>query len=276
MEALLALVVAIPIGVLGGLIGLGGAEFRLPVLVGLFKRSARQAVPINLAISLITLITSLVIRLRVLPDFPYPSLLTPISSLIFGGVIFAFVGAGLISQIPVHRLEALIRYFLVMIGVLLLTEGLFSLPVGHLLQNSFWVQGVVGVVCGAVIGIVSSTLGVAGGELIIPTLIFIFGIDVKLAGTASLMVSLPTVATGILRYARRGMYQERREWFTLITPMGAGSVVGAVLGGVLMGMVSGQWLKVILGLVLIISAIRMFMHHHQSQNNTTEKAGKPS
>lgn len=267
MDAFFALIVAIPIGLLGGLIGLGGAEFRLPVLVGVFKRSARQAVPINLAISLMTLVSSLFIRLKVLPEFPYASLWLPIGTLILGGVVFAFLGAGWISQIPLHRLEALIRYFLILIGVLLLIEGVFSFPVGHLLQASPWVQGIVGILCGAIIGVVSSTLGVAGGELIIPTLIFIFGIDVKLAGTASLMISLPTVVTGIIRYARKGLYRERKEWYTLIGPMGLGSIAGAILGGILVGTISGQWLKVILGLVLIASAVRMFIHHHQSQNS---------
>jgi hypothetical protein len=36
---------AVPIAVLGGLIGLGGAEFRLPVLAGPLGYSARRAVP---------------------------------------------------------------------------------------------------------------------------------------------------------------------------------------------------------------------------------------
>ncbi len=51
-----------PIGLLGGLIGLGGAEFRLPVLVGAFGYAARRAVALNLAISLITVVSALVIR----------------------------------------------------------------------------------------------------------------------------------------------------------------------------------------------------------------------
>ena len=41
------------IGALGGLIGLGGAEFRLPLLIGLFGFAALQAVILNKAISLI-------------------------------------------------------------------------------------------------------------------------------------------------------------------------------------------------------------------------------
>ena len=35
------------IAILGGLVGLGGAEFRLPVLIGVFAVGARRAVPLN-------------------------------------------------------------------------------------------------------------------------------------------------------------------------------------------------------------------------------------
>jgi uncharacterized protein len=38
-------------------------------------------------------------------------------------------------------------------------------------------------VCGLAIGLVSSLLGVAGGELIIPTSVFAFGADIKTAWT---------------------------------------------------------------------------------------------
>ncbi len=45
----------VPIGGLGGLIGLGGGEFRLPVLMYGIGFDARSAVPLNLLTSLITL-----------------------------------------------------------------------------------------------------------------------------------------------------------------------------------------------------------------------------
>ena len=41
------------VGVLGGLIGLGGAEFRLPLLIGIFGFLALQAVILNKALSLV-------------------------------------------------------------------------------------------------------------------------------------------------------------------------------------------------------------------------------
>ena len=43
------------IGTLGGLIGLGGAEFRLPLLIGIFQFAALEAVILNKAASLMAL-----------------------------------------------------------------------------------------------------------------------------------------------------------------------------------------------------------------------------
>ena len=46
---------AVPIGGLAGLIGLGGGEFRLPVLTHVIGFPPKEAIPLNLMISLATL-----------------------------------------------------------------------------------------------------------------------------------------------------------------------------------------------------------------------------
>ena len=55
------------IGTLGGLIGLGGAEFRLPLLIGLFGFGALEAVILNKALSLVVVATALPFRAAVVP-----------------------------------------------------------------------------------------------------------------------------------------------------------------------------------------------------------------
>jgi uncharacterized membrane protein YfcA len=50
------------IGILGGLIGLGGAEFRLPVLMGVFKYRTLRAIVLNLVVSLVTVVFSFIFR----------------------------------------------------------------------------------------------------------------------------------------------------------------------------------------------------------------------
>ncbi|WP_414518655.1 TSUP family transporter [Nostoc sp. PCC 9305] len=111
---------------------------------------------------------------------------------------------------------------------------------------------------GLAIGLVSSLLGVAGGEAIIPTLVFAFGADIKTAGTASLIVSLPTVLVGVIKYASRGAFADRTVLGNTIAPMGVGSVIGAIIGGMLVGIVPPRILKVTLGIILNISAFRVF------------------
>jgi uncharacterized membrane protein YfcA len=53
MRPFLNALVGFVVGVAGGLIGLGGAELRLPYLVGMLRLTPHQAVPINLAVSLL-------------------------------------------------------------------------------------------------------------------------------------------------------------------------------------------------------------------------------
>src|SRR5207302_10320597 len=58
----IALSCALLIGGIGGFIGLGGGEFRLPILVTLIGFTARAAVPMNQILSLVTLVAALIVR----------------------------------------------------------------------------------------------------------------------------------------------------------------------------------------------------------------------
>jgi len=77
---------------------------------------------------------------------------------------------------------------------------------------------------------------------------------------ASLLISLPTVAVGVLRHTRLHAFAEQQDLTQTVFPMGIGSVVGAVVGGLLVGFVPAAVLKVVLGVILIISAVRIFHH----------------
>jgi uncharacterized protein len=254
----LALLYAAPIGLLGGLIGLGGAEFRLPILAGVFGYKARRAVALNLAISLITVVSALLIRSGTLSLVPLLVLLPVIFAMIVGSVSAAYVGTALVHRVSEHLLERVILVFLVVIGGALIVEAFLPQQVAGLLPDILLVRLVAAVLFGLGIGLVSSLLGVAGGELIIPTLLFAFGADIRAAGTASLLISLPTVAVGVLRHRRLGAFDERQDLTQTVAPMGVGSVIGAVVGGLLVGIVSAAALKLILGVILIVSAIRIF------------------
>ena len=219
--------------------------------------------PLNLAVSLITVTTSLIIRGWTLSYEPLAPYLPAIAALITGAVIMAYVGATLARRISAEQLERAVLVLLLIIGAALIVEGFLPQAIPALLPSSVSWHVVAGVLFGMAIGLVSSLLGVAGGEIIIPTLIFAYGVDVKTAGTASLLISLPTIATGLWRYARQGAFADRQALTETVAPMGVGSVIGAIIGGLLVGLVPAAVLKVGLGIILIISAYRIFGHRRQ-------------
>jgi uncharacterized protein len=249
----------VPIGALGGLIGLGGAEFRLPVLTGLLGYRPRQAVAVNLAVSLVTVVAAGGIRVGTLAWEAVVDLLPVAAAMTMGAVVAAYAGIGVVHRVSEVLLRRLILVLLLAIGMALIVEAFLPQEVDGLLDR----RGVTGLVAaagfGLLIGTVSSLLGVAGGELIIPTLIFGYGADIVTAGTVSLLISLPTVAVGVARHTWRRAYV-RDDLTATIVPMGAGSVIGAVIGGLLVGVAPQAVLKVLLGVILIISATRVFRH----------------
>jgi uncharacterized membrane protein YfcA len=204
----------VPIGTLGGLIGLGGAEFRLPVLTGVLGYRPRQAVALNLAVSLVTVVAAAGIRAGTQAWQPVVEMVPVAAAMTAGAVLAAYAGIGVVHRISEDLLRRLILVLLVAIGVALIVEAFLPQRVGGLLGSSGVVALLVAGGCGLAIGTVSSLLGVAGGELIIPTLLFLFGADIVTAGTVSLLISLPTVAVGVARHARRRTYQDRADLTT--------------------------------------------------------------
>jgi uncharacterized protein len=210
---------------------------------------------------LITVVSALLIRGGTLSFTPLLGLLPVVVAMIVGAVSAAYVGTALVHRVSERLLERVILVFLVVIGTALIVESFLPQDVPGLLPDVLTVRVAAAVVFGLGIGLVSSLLGVAGGELIIPTLVFAFGAGIKTAGTASLLISLPTVAVGVLRHRRLGAFSDRDDLTRTVAPMGVGSVVGAVVGGLFVGVIPAAALKLVLGVLLIVSAVRIFRGH---------------
>jgi uncharacterized membrane protein YfcA len=200
----------VPIGALAGLIGLGGGEFRLPVLMHSIGFSAKSAVPVNLAVSLVTLAFALGTRsgaVSLADVTPYGA---EVIGLTCGGIVTAFYVPRLVQAMTSARLVQIIAVLLATIGSLLCVEALFPLPNLGLVSADPAMRFVIGSIIGSGIGLVSSLLGVAGGELLILALILVFGVDIRTAGSASILVSLCLISVGLWRYWRIGEFPRGR------------------------------------------------------------------
>ncbi len=245
------------IGALGGLIGLGGAEFRLPLLLGLFRFRALEAVILNKAMSLIVVATALPFRAATVPLAVVLASWPTILNLLAGSLLGAWLGAGWATRLSSRGLYRVIAALLALIAAALLF-GHGTHVVGALVTGE--AQIAAGVAAGFVIGVIASLLGVAGGELLIPTLVLLFGADVKLAGSLSLAVSLPTMVVGFARYSRDRSFKVLAANKMFVSVMAAGSVLGTFIGGQLLGLVPDYVLLPVLAAILAISALKVWRH----------------
>ncbi|MET9669593.1 sulfite exporter TauE/SafE family protein [Streptomyces sp. NPDC006475] len=245
------------IGVLGGMIGLGGAEFRLPLLISLFGFAALSAVILNKAMSLVVVLVALPARLAAVPAADVAARWPVAVNLLAGSLLGAWVGATWAVRMRSATLyKVLAALMVVMAGALLLTHtttlGTLDLPL--------WAQVPAGVVAGFGIGMVAAIMGVAGGELLIPTIVLLFGEDIKTAGSLSLLVSLPTMLVAFARYSRDGSFAVLGANLRFTMIMAAGSTVGAVLGGLLLGVFPDLVLIPALAVILLVSALKLARH----------------
>lgn len=82
----------------------------------------------------------------------------------------------------------------------------------------------VGLVIGLVAGVVSGALGVGGGVVMVPAMVLLLGIEQSVAQGTSLLVILPTAASGVRsHYRRHNLDFQPTLWLGL---MGAATAVG--------------------------------------------------
>jgi uncharacterized membrane protein YfcA len=243
------------IGALGGLIGLGGAEFRLPLLIGAFRFAALQAVILNKAMSLVVVASALPFRAAAVPLAGVAANWPIIVNLLAGSLLGAWFGASWATRLASYTLYRVVAVLLFGIAVVLVL-GHDATASGAMLVGAAQMAG--GVIAGFVIGIVAALLGVAGGELLIPTLVLLFGADIKLA--VSLAVSLPTMLVGFARYSRDRSFVVLAENRRFVLVMAAGSIFGSFIGGRLLGFVPNGVLLPLLATILVLSAVKVWKH----------------
>jgi uncharacterized membrane protein YfcA len=219
----------VPIGGLAGLVGLGDGEFRLPVLMYVVGYPARTAVPLNLAVSLVTLTFALVVRSRAVSVTALVPYLNEVAGLAVGGVASAFYGARFVSAIKSEHLIKTIAALIAALGVLILFETAYPFQYAQVIP-----------------------VGAA----------FHFGADIKTAGTASIVISVCVVTSGLWRYWRSGAMETRLGARRIVSAMSAGSLIGAALGGLAVGFAPVEAIKAVLGFVLIAAAAKVAVSRH--------------
>lgn len=259
----------IVIGAAAGLIGVGGGEFRIPVLLHVLRLPVKVAAGANTVIGFFVVVLSVARRWgqqRLTDDD-----LTLGAVMALASILGAMIGAMQAHRLSTRTLKWVICVYLLAVGVWMIAEGLTQAE-HSLIEPKGWLRWTLATLIGFVIAAASGALGIAGGEMRIPALMYLFAMPVKTAGTISLIASIPTVAAGAFTYRRLGHIPNRVLVLSLL--MGAGSIIGVLIGAALLPLVDKHTLRVLLGLILLVATACLMLPELFSRRYSTTDAAE--
>lgn len=114
---------------------------------------------------------------------------------------------------------------------------------------------------GAFAGTLAGLFGIGGGLLIVPVLIFSFGlqgVSSEIAAHLAVGTSLATIVLTSVSSIRSHHNREAVRW-DIVRAMAVGIVIGAALGAITASMLTGASLELVIGIFVILVAIKMLL-----------------
>jgi len=242
------------IGAAAGLIGVGGGEFRIPILLHVLRLPVKVAAGANTVIGLFVVVLSVARRWgqqRLTPGDLMLGMVMAVAS-----ILGAAIGARQAHRLSTRILRRVVCLYLLTVGVWMIAEGLAQAE-HSLAEPTGWFRWSLAALVGFLIAVASGALGVAGGEMRIPALMYLFAVPVKTAGTISLIATIPTVAAGAVTYRKLGHIPNSVLALSLL--MGVGSIAGVFAGASLLPFVNKHTMKSLLGLLLLVATVCLML-----------------
>jgi len=247
-------------GFAGGMLGLGGAFLMTPFQVIVYTHmglNADLAVKTAFGTSLLVVFTTSISgawRHSRQGAVNYKLALVMGST----GLVFGYIGSTLASHIPGNTLKIVFGVIGILAGIRMLLN--LKEPETTEIVKKPWLWALWAVP----VGLLSGTLGVGGGVLLVPILVMAFKFDIQKAAANSLAAIFITSIGGIIGYIVNGIgvsgrldyslgYIDIRSWVLLAVPAAIMAQVGAVTSR----HISRKWLTYIFIVVLMYTGLHM-------------------
>jgi uncharacterized membrane protein YfcA len=112
----------------------------------------------------------------------------------------------------------------------------------------------IGLLSGALTG-----LGIGGGTLLIPALIFILGMGQREAQSINLRYFIPSAVIAVFTHAKNGDIEKK-----IMRKLIVFGLVSAVVGAVIASRMDGDWLKRMFGMFLLVMGCAEFFKKKKS------------
>ena len=277
IHALVILGVGAFLGLIMGLVGVGGGFLLTPIMMflGIPPPVAVASVANQLVAPSVSGVLSHWKRSNV--DFKMGTVL------LLGGVVGSSIGVLLFNFLgKIGQLDFVIKssyvIFLTLIGSLMFTESLRlilrtrkgKISRGKLHQHN-WLHGLpfkirfrksklyisilLPILIGVIVGILAALMGIGGGFIIVPAMIYLLGMPTSLVvGTSLFQIIFVAANTTILQAS-----QNQTVDIVLATILLLGSVVGVQIGSRYTNILRGEYLRLILSSIIILVSFKLLI-----------------
>lgn len=237
-------------GALGTMIGAGGGFILVPILLLLFPGYSPEIITsMSLAVVLLNSLSGSAAYAR-MRRIDYRSGLLMAAATIPGAVI----GAAASAYIPLKTFHILFGLALMGVaGFLFLSKkGYNDRKISFGISNNFGL----GTGMNFFIGLFSTMMGIGGGVIHVPTLVYVFDFPVHIATATSQFVLSFVALAGVMVHLRTGALY---PFLWHIAFLSIGAVLGSQLGARFSARLKGERIMRVLSLVLALSGFWIFI-----------------
>ncbi|WP_314855614.1 sulfite exporter TauE/SafE family protein [uncultured Microbacterium sp.] len=187
--------VGLAAGLLSGLFGVGGGTVIVPMLVLLLGFDQKLASGTSLAAIVPTATVGVI-------TYAVHGSVDVVVALILaaGSVVGAQIGSWLLARLSQNAIRWGFVAFLIVVIVML-----FVVVPSRDAEFEFTVLSVIGlIIVGLLTGTMAGLIGVGGGVIVVPVLMFVFGTSDLMAKGTSLLMMIPTAISGTIGNLKRG------------------------------------------------------------------------
>ena len=232
-------------GLLSGILGIGGGVVFVPLLTYLTKTDFKTNTGVSsLAVVFVATGSSIT---YIFNDFSSgTNLVFEILIIIIGGIIGGYFGSKLTAKINTQLLKKLFSILLIASAYRII----FSTTVTATYEDNIILYFFIGFVS----GIGSGLLGIGGGIIRIPMLIFFGGFEQIIAQGISLLTTIPTALTAATKI------RKENNLLKIGLIVGIFGVLGSVIGGSLaFSIIPRDTLSISFGIFLTLVSVNMFI-----------------
>ena len=241
------LALGLAVGSFGTLVGIGGGIFLVPIFLLVFGWQPQQAVGTSLMVVFLNAVSGTFAYIKQKKIYYQAAIWFSIAT--FPGAV---AGSYLVQYFSGPGFKLAFGALLSILGAWMFIRSFLTKPANETLSTDFDYNRTLGIAMSAVVGFLSSILGIGGGVIQVPAMIYVLGFPPHIATATSHFVLALSTLFGVVSHL---------FWHNVIlsvaVPIGVGAVIGAQFGARWSNKVKSKSITMLLALSLFALGVRL-------------------